>query len=197
VAATAGVWISLSILLLLAVITVIATGIRIIKPNQKGLVVVLGSFKGIIDPGFHLVVPMITIVIPVDMRLQNLQITKQDLFTKDGSIIGIDLIVFHKISDPYKAHFEVQNQGLSINSLVYRVLGSVPGNYNFNDILSERELFREELKVQLNEAAATLGIWIEDIELRNIYVIRPHDTGVIEQNIPMRTTPVTGRESVV
>jgi regulator of protease activity HflC (stomatin/prohibitin superfamily) len=182
--------------MLLAIITIIACGIRIIKPYQRGLVVVLGSYKGIIDPGFHLVVPMITLVTPVDMRLQNLQISKQDAMTKDGSVIGIDAVVFHRVVDPYKAHFEVQDLKLSIGSLVYRVLGTVPGSYNFKDILSERELFREELKVKMNEGADSLGIWIEDIELRNIYVIGPHETGALVHNVPTTVAPVMGRESV-
>lgn len=195
-AATAGVWIALSLIFLIAIVVMIASGIRIIQPHQRGLVVVLGSFKGILDPGFHLVVPMITLVTPVDMRLQNLQITKQDAVTKDGAIIGLDVVVFHKVVDPYKAHFEVQNPGLSVGSLVYRVLGTVPSSYNFKDILSDRELFREELKVKMNEGADSLGIWIDDIELRNIYVIRPHDTGAWEQNVPATTAPTKGIESL-
>lgn len=196
-AATAGVWISLSILLLIAVITIIACGIRIIQPHQKGLVVVLGSYKGIIDPGFHLVVPMITRVIPVEMRLQNLPITNQNGITKDGSIISIDLVVLFKIADPYKAHLEVQNYHQSIYSLVNRELGSIPGKYSLNEILTERELFREELTVRLNDAADTLGICVDHIELRNIQVIKPPETGDFEQQVPIRVAPVTGRESIV
>ena len=47
-----GIWIGLAFLLIIMIVILFASGIRIVRPYQKGLVEVLGSFKGMLKPGF-------------------------------------------------------------------------------------------------------------------------------------------------
>ena len=66
----------LSIIIGCAIVILIGSCIRIIRPYQKGVVERLGAYIGIMDPGFHMVFPVITRVTFMDMRLQSLDISK-------------------------------------------------------------------------------------------------------------------------
>ena len=164
--ANEGLWLGISILVGIAVVVIIASGIRIVRPYQKGLVERLGSFIGMLNPGFHLVFPVITRVTLMDLRLQTLDVARQEVITKDNSPTNVDAVIYIKIMDPYKAYYEVQNYRQATVFLAQTTLRSVIGEMELDEILYNREVINAKLRDILDTATDAWGVKVDAVEIR-------------------------------
>lgn len=178
---TEGVWIGLSIILLIAIVIIIASGIRIVRPYQKGLVEVLGSFKGLLDPGFHLVIPMITRVTFMDLRLQTMDVARQEVITKDNSPTNVDAVIYIKVVDPYKAYYEVQNYRQATIFLAQTTLRSAIGEMELDEVLYNREVINTKLRDILDTATDAWGVKVDAVEIREVDPVGPVKAAMEEQ----------------
>jgi regulator of protease activity HflC (stomatin/prohibitin superfamily) len=176
-----GIWIALSLILLIAIVVVIATGIRIVRPYQKGLVEVLGSFKGMLDPGFHLVIPMITRVTLMDLRLQTMDVARQEVITKDNSPTNVDAVIYIKVVDPYKAFYEVQNYRQATIFLAQTTLRSAIGEMELDEVLYNREVINAKLRDILDTATDAWGVKVDAVEIREVDPVGPVKAAMEEQ----------------
>jgi regulator of protease activity HflC (stomatin/prohibitin superfamily) len=179
--ADGGVWIALSILVGIAVVIIIASGIRIVRPYQKGLVERLGSFIGMLNPGFHLVFPVITRVTLMDLRLQTLDVERQEVITKDNSPTNVDAVIYIKIMDPYKAFYEVQNYRQATVFLAQTTLRSVIGEMELDEILYNREVINAKLRDILDTATDAWGVKVDAVEIREVDPVGPVKAAMEEQ----------------
>ena len=60
----------LLIIITVVIIVIIATGTKIIRPWQKGLVERLGKYQRTVDSGLTIIIPMVENLTKVDMREQ-------------------------------------------------------------------------------------------------------------------------------
>ncbi|UCE75500.1 MAG: SPFH/Band 7/PHB domain protein [Methanomassiliicoccales archaeon] len=171
----------MSILVGIAVVIIIASGIRIVRPYQKGLVERLGSFIGMLDPGFHLVFPVITRVTLMDLRLQTLDVARQEVITKDNSPTNVDAVIYIKIMDPYKAFYEVQNYRQATVFLAQTTLRSAIGEMELDEILSNREVINTKLRDILDTATDAWGVKVEAVEIREVDPVGPVKAAMEEQ----------------
>jgi regulator of protease activity HflC (stomatin/prohibitin superfamily) len=176
-----GVWIGLSILLLIAIVIIIASGIRIVRPYQKGLVEILGSFKGMLNPGFHWVIPMITRVTLMDLRLQTMDVARQEVITKDNSPTNVDAVIYIKIMDPYKAYYEVQNYRQATVFLAQTTLRSAIGEMELDEVLYNREMINAKLRDILDSATDAWGVKVDAVEIREVDPVGPVKAAMEEQ----------------
>ncbi|MCI4340642.1 MAG: SPFH/Band 7/PHB domain protein, partial [Thermoplasmata archaeon] len=51
-----------------------------IAPYQQGIVIVLGSYRKLINPGFNVVTPLATVT-KMDLRTQVLEVPRQEVIT--------------------------------------------------------------------------------------------------------------------
>lgn len=176
-----GVWIGLAFLLIIMIVILFASGIRIVRPYQKGLVEVLGSFKGMLKPGFHWVIPMITRVTYMDLRLQTLDVARQEVITKDNSPTNVDAVIYIKVVDPYKAYYEVQNYRQATVFLAQTTLRSVIGEMELDEILYNREVINAKLRDILDTATDAWGVKVDAVEIREVDPVGPVKAAMEEQ----------------
>jgi regulator of protease activity HflC (stomatin/prohibitin superfamily) len=195
-AAFGQVWIALSILIGIAVVAIIACGIRIVRPHQKAIVETLGSFTGILEPGFHLVTPMITRVTFMDMRLQNIAIQKQKVLSSDRSIMYIDATIYFKVMDPYKAYYEVQNYRQATYFLAQKVFKSVASELKMDELVYDQEVISIRIRDILDNATDTWGVNIDTVEIRDVEVQQYPRGGAEHKMIPVRSGITDGSETI-
>lgn len=179
--ADAGFWFAIFVLIVIVVIFFFASGIRIIRPYQKGLKEVLGSFRGMMNPGFNWVVPMITRVMYMDLRLQTLDVARQEVITKDNSPTNVDAIVYIKVMDPIKAFYEVQNYRQATVFLAQTTLRSIIGEMELDEILYNRETINLKLRDILDTATDAWGVKVETVEIREVDPVGPVKAAMEEQ----------------
>ncbi|MEE9473051.1 MAG: SPFH domain-containing protein, partial [Acidimicrobiia bacterium] len=62
---------------------VAGTGLKIVRPFEKGLVERLGRYMETLDPGLRWIIPFVERIIKVDMREQVVDVPPQEVITKD------------------------------------------------------------------------------------------------------------------
>jgi len=164
-----------------AVILILVSGIRIIQPYQQGLWILLGQYRGRLNPGFNWVFPLVSNVIKLDLRTQVLDIPKQEVITKDNSPTNVDAIVYIKVVDPEKAYFEVTNYRIATIALAQTTLRSVIGDMELDEILYNRDLINGRLRDILDKATDAWGVRVEAVEIREVDPVGPVKAAMEEQ----------------
>ena len=77
----------------------VASGVRIVRPYQRGVVEQLGKFKETVDPGLQLIIPFIQTVRLVDMREQVIDVPPQEVITKDNVVVSVDAVIYYEPTD--------------------------------------------------------------------------------------------------
>jgi regulator of protease activity HflC (stomatin/prohibitin superfamily) len=81
--------------------------IRIVRPYEQGVVVLLGSYKRLINPGFNLVSPLAQ-VLRVDLRSQRLSLARISIATPHGPVV-VSGSVRYRVRDAARFAFQVKD----------------------------------------------------------------------------------------
>jgi regulator of protease activity HflC (stomatin/prohibitin superfamily) len=165
----------------IAIIIIFMTGVRIIQPYEQGLYIFLGKYKRVLNPGFNFVVPLVSNVIKLDLRVQTLDVPRQEVITKDNSPTNVDAIIYIKVVDPVKAAFEVQNYKTATIYLSQTTLRSLIGDMELDEILYNREKINLQLRDKLDEATDPWGVKVDAVEIREVDPVGPVKAAMEEQ----------------
>ena len=97
------------LLLILIVVIVVALWTMVVQVEQyeSGVALRLGKFHTMLNPGWNFVVPLITVVYKIDLRIQVLDVPRQEVITKDNSPTMVDAVVYYRVADAKKAVLNV------------------------------------------------------------------------------------------
>ncbi|MBR7124499.1 MAG: SPFH/Band 7/PHB domain protein [Candidatus Methanomethylophilaceae archaeon] len=156
----------LAVILLLAVIIVVLSGVKIIQPYEQAVYMRLGKYVRILNQGLNVVCPIVNEVVKMDLRTQVLDVPSQEVITKDNSPVNVDAIVYIKVTDPKNAFFEVTDYRTATVYLAQTTLRSIIGEMELDQILSNRERINIQLRDILDESTDKWGVKIETVEIR-------------------------------
>jgi len=149
------------------------SGIKIISQSDIYIVERLGKFHKVLDGGFHIIIPLVDqIRAQITVREQLVDISKQQVITKDNVNISVDGIVFLKVVDGKMALYNVDSYKRAIANLAMTTLRGEIGAMNLDDTLSSRDRLNSALQRALGDAADNWGVKIMRVEISEISV--PH-----------------------
>ena len=158
-----------ALVIALAVIFFIANAVRVIRQQRVGLVERLGKFHRTLEPGPHLVVPVLDKVrYNIDMRENVVPFPPQGVITEDNLMVNIDSVIYFQIINPVRAAYEAQNYVQAIEQLTMTTLRNIIGGLDLEQALTSREQINQQLRVVLDEATGKWGIKVNRVELRAI-----------------------------
>ena len=175
------IFILITLFIIAVIIFILVSGVRIVQPYQQGLWILLGQYRGRLNPGFNWVIPLVSNVIKLDLRTQVLEIPKQEVITKDNSPTNVDAIVYIKVVDPEKAYFEVTNYRMATIALAQTTLRSVIGDMELDEVLYNRDLINSRLRDILDKATDAWGVRVEAVEIREVDPVGPVKAAMEEQ----------------
>ena len=158
----------LLIIFTLVVIVIIATGTKIIKPWQKGLVERLGKYQRTVDSGLTIIIPFLEIMTKVDMREQVVDVPPQAVITADNVVVDVDAVVYSEITDPVKVQYNVRNFNLAMTKLAQTNLRNLIGDMALDESLTSRETINSKLRQVLDDATDKWGVRVTRVELQRI-----------------------------
>ncbi|PKQ32861.1 MAG: SPFH/Band 7/PHB domain protein [Actinobacteria bacterium HGW-Actinobacteria-2] len=151
------------------VVTILVRSVRVIRQQQVGVVERLGKFRRTLDPGPHLLVPVIdTVRYTMDMREAVVPFPPQAVITEDNLMVSIDSVIYFQVVDPVRAAYEAQNYIQAIEQLTMTTLRNIIGGLDLEQTLTSREEINQKLRAVLDEATGKWGIKVNRVELRSI-----------------------------
>lgn len=159
-------------IVLVAIVFVIfvmaATGLKIIRPWQKGLVERLGKYQRTADSGLTIIIPFMETLIKVDMREQVVDVPPQGVITKDNVVVEVDAVVYYEVTDPVKVTYNVTNFYLAATKLAQTNLRNLVGDLALDESLTSREVINTKLRQILDDATDKWGTKVTRVELQRI-----------------------------
>jgi len=146
----------------------LARSARIVNQYEKGIVMRLGKFHGLVPSGLAIIMPLTDSVIRVDMREQVISVPPQKLITKDNVTVEVDAVVYYKVVDPVKSQFEVQDFGYACTTLAQTNLRNLIGDRTLDETLVARDMINTNLRHVLDEATNGWGVKVTRVEVQKI-----------------------------
>ncbi|RYF29151.1 MAG: slipin family protein [Chloroflexi bacterium] len=158
----------LLIIILIAVAIFILSGIKVINQYERGVILTLGKFSGIKQPGLRIVIPIFQRIIRVDIRSTPIDVPKQEVITKDNVTVGVDAVVYFRVIDAPKAVLETTNYIYATSQFAQAALRDVAGNADMDELLSKREQISQQIKEIVDAQTDQWGIDVENVKVQNI-----------------------------
>jgi len=150
-----------------ALITLLAS-VKIINQYEKGVVLRLGKFKSIAEPGLNLILPYLDNLITVDVRERVINVLPQKVITKDNVSVTVDAVIYFKVVDPVKAEFEVEDFDTAATTLAQTNLRNVVGDKTLDETLVARDVINTSLRDVLDEVTNNWGVKVTRVEVQKI-----------------------------
>lgn len=149
-------------------IIIILSGIKIIDQYERGVVLTLGSFSGVVNPGLKIIFPIVQRLIRVDMRITTSDIPQQEVITKDNVPVGINAVVYFQVEKPEDAVLKIQDYTYAITQYAQTALRDVIGGVELDTLLTEREKLANEIKAIVDKETTDWGINVTSIKMQDI-----------------------------
>lgn len=154
-------------LIVLSVVALVAS-IKIVEQFERGIVLRLGKYRAIANPGLNFVIPFIESIIKVDMRERVINVDPQQVITQDNVTVIVDAVIYYKIVDPVKAQFEVEDFSIAATTLAQTNLRNIVGDKTLDQTLTARDIINTNLRDVLDEATDGWGVKVTRVEVQKI-----------------------------
>ncbi len=154
--------------LIVVVLVLLAMCVKVINQYERGVVLTLGKFTGIREPGLRFLIPFIQTMRRVDIRSTPIDVPRQEVITKDNVTVGIDAVVYFRVVDPAKAVLETVNYTYATSQFAQAALRDVAGVAEMDELLTNRESMSQKIKEIVDTETAVWGIDVENVKLQNI-----------------------------
>ena len=142
---------------------------RVVQQIERGVVFRLGRAQTQPrPPGFTMLIPFVDRMRRVNMQVVTMPVPAQDGITRDNVTVRVDAVVYYRVIDPLNAVVQVQDYGFAIAQVAQTSLRSIIGKSDLDELLSNREHLNQGLEVMLDSPAASWGIEIDRVEIKDV-----------------------------
>jgi regulator of protease activity HflC (stomatin/prohibitin superfamily) len=147
----------------------------VVEAHEAGLLMVDGELKERLPPGRHAFwqVGRSVKITKVDLRPQPLEVTAQEILTKDRVGIRVTLTAFTKVTDPEKAALATADVPATLYRLIQFAIREAVATRTLDEILAARDTIDQEVRAFVSERARGLGAEVGEIGVKD--VILPGD----------------------
>jgi regulator of protease activity HflC (stomatin/prohibitin superfamily) len=158
------------LIVFLAVVLFLLSGIRIAQQYQRGVVFRLGWFVGVKGPGLYYLIPLIEWQRKIDIRTVTVAVEQQETITRDSVTVKVNAVLWFRVVDPAKAVLSVENYSMAIYQVALTGLRNIIGQHDLDEVLKERDKINGILKASLNELSAPWGTTVEIVEMKDVEI---------------------------
>lgn len=163
----------LSLMKLLVVILIIfISGIRILRPTERGLIEFLGKYNRFAEPGFNWIIPFVERLYRVNITEMLVEAMPQEIITNDNLNAIVDAQIYYKVrsteEDVKNAIYNANDYSYQIVNLTRTTLRNIIGTMTLKAANSERNKINAELLRTLATETNNWGLDIVRAELKEI-----------------------------
>jgi len=154
----------------------------VIKEWERGVVLRLGRMlpapKG---AGLRFVAWPIDKLTRMSLRIETLDVPPQDVITKDNVSVKVNAVCYFRVVDANFALSRVQNYLYATSQLAQTNLRSVVGQFELDEILSEREKVNAKLQLILDQDTEPWGIKVTKVEVKQVDIPESMQRAIAKQ----------------
>jgi membrane protease subunit HflC len=160
-----------ALVVLLAVLVAIYSGLFSVRQTEQALVVRLGDpVRVVTEPGLHMKMPFVDSVISIDNRILDLENPSQEVIASDQKRLVVDAFARYRIKDAlrfYQSVGSIQAANIQLTTLLNSALRRVLGEVTFTHVVrDERAALMVRIRDQLDREASIYGISVVDVRIR-------------------------------
>jgi regulator of protease activity HflC (stomatin/prohibitin superfamily) len=156
------------VILGLALVLYLMGSLRVLRQYERGVVFLLGKFKGVRGAGLTLIFAPVQQMVRVSLRTVTMQIPSQKIITKDNVSIDIAAVAYYHISDPEKAVIVIENVYNAINQISQTTVCNVVGRFSLDQLLSDTASINSQIKDVIDGHTEPWGTQVTAVEIKDI-----------------------------
>jgi len=155
-----------------ALLLIFFSGIKIVRPTQRGLIERLGKYRKFAHSGFHWIIPVIDRMFLVNVTEQMVDAQPQEIITNDNLNASVDAVVYFKVlqeeENVENSQYYVNDYKSQIINLSRTTLRNIIGTLTLKSANTERNKINSEFHRILSDETKNWGITIVRTELKQI-----------------------------
>jgi len=157
-----------TIALLVALIW-IWNSLNVVKEWERGVILRLGRMMPAPkEAGLRLVFWPIETLYRISLRLETLDVPAQDIITRDNISAKVNAVCYFRVVDANRALSHVRDYLYATSQLAQTTLRSVVGQFELDEILSDREKVNSRLQQILDQDTEPWGIKVTKVEVKQV-----------------------------
>jgi regulator of protease activity HflC (stomatin/prohibitin superfamily) len=160
--------IAIVVLVIIIGAIVIASGVRILREYERGVIFRLGRLIAQKGPGLIFLIPFVDRMVRIDLRTVTLTVPPQEVISKDNVTVRVNAVAYFRVIDSNRAVTEVENFLLATSQIAQTTLRSVLGKAELDSLLSERERLNAELQQIIDEQTEPWGVKVSTVEVKDV-----------------------------
>lgn len=142
--------------------------IRQINQYERGVVLTMGKFSTVWNPGWKILIPVFQRLIKVDIRVKAVDVPDQEAITKDNIPIRINAVIYFRVVDARKAVLEVEDFFYAVTQLAQTTMRNTVGEVTLDELLANKQGVSQNIKTAVDLASDPWGIDVQSVQLKDI-----------------------------
>ncbi|WP_339792177.1 slipin family protein [uncultured Imperialibacter sp.] len=142
----------------------------VVESYEKGILFVDGEFTRVLGTGVYYFwkTPTAISVAKADTRLLQLEVSGQEMLTKDKAALRVNFYAQYKVVDIIKALIESKDYEKQLYVLLQLALREYIGTLTLDELLEKKESIANYVMATVSGKAAELGVAIKDSGVKDI-----------------------------
>jgi regulator of protease activity HflC (stomatin/prohibitin superfamily) len=142
--------------------------VRILREYERGVIFRLGKLLGTKGPGLIILIPVVDRMVKMDLRVITIDVSKQEIMTRDNVPATVDAVVYFRVVDAAAAVVKVENFWKATSLIAQTTLRSVLGQAALDDLLSQRDVINQKLQEIIDRQTEPWGIKVTAVEVKDV-----------------------------
>ena len=156
------------VIIVVVLLFLLFSSVRVVQQYERGVIFTLGRLVGAKGPGLFLVVPFISRMARVDLRIVTHTVPPQEVITRDNVTVKVTAVLYFYVVNPAIAITNVQNFGQATTQIGQTTLRNVLGQSDLDELLSQRKKINQELQTIIDEHTERWGVKVTAVEVKDI-----------------------------
>ena len=156
------------IIIVVLAIIILPQALRILREYERGVIFRLGKLVGAKGPGMIFLIPVVDKMVRMDLRVVTIDVSKQEIMTKDNVPATVDAVVYFRVVNPMDAVVKVENFWKATSLISQTTLRSVLGQSPLDDLLSQRDIINQKLQEIIDRQTEPWGIKVTAVEVKDV-----------------------------
>ncbi len=142
--------------------------VAINKEWEEAIILRFGKFQRLVGSGFFFKWPFAESFLKQDKRIITLDVSRQEVMTKDNISVSVDAVVFMKVVNTKDSLVNIQNVWNSVMKYAQTTMRDAVGDVELDELLARRDEVAKKIGKIVERETSDWGVDIISVNLQNV-----------------------------